>query len=305
MTDHYQAAYQWLVQTHPQVASGLLPARPGVEPRMAALAHRVYACHLRRLMVTGRPESEALEALVYMSVDFLRLQPRFQKTGRYASAGDTTLVERVYSQPEIMAGYYLDGLLLSYAFWQNHTAILAFFLDRFIDALPANATLFEVGTGHGLMALLALETLPAARYVGVDVSPFSIAHAATLLAGNGVAADRFELRCLDARQGLAEVAPAQAVLCCEVLEHVVDPGALLQGLRQALAPGGRAFLTTVANVEADDHVTLFHDVGHIRATLEAGGFRIEQDLALVVPGFEHAVPTPINYAAIVADKEPA
>jgi len=88
-------------------------------------------------------------------------------------------------------------------------------------------------------------------------------------------------------------------ICCEVLEHVEDPRAILLGLRSALGPRGRAFVTTVANVEAEDHIHLFTDAAHIRRVLREAGFRIEAERALPLRGFEEASPLPLNYAAVL------
>jgi 2-polyprenyl-3-methyl-5-hydroxy-6-metoxy-1,4-benzoquinol methylase len=50
-----------------------------------------------------------------------------------------------------------------------------------------------------------------------------------------------------------------------VLEHVDDPASLLAALRGRVDRGAPAFVSTVANMEAEDHVYLFHDAQHIRS----------------------------------------
>ncbi|MET0555696.1 MAG: class I SAM-dependent methyltransferase [Vicinamibacteria bacterium] len=304
MTASLAGAQAWLQREYPQVASGFLPAQE-MEPALAALAERVYASLLRKCDASGRPVAEALEALVRMSVDFMRLQPRFMKTGRYASAGASSLFERFYGRGEVMEGYYLDGLLLTYAFWRNHARILRFFEDEFLAALPEDARLGEIGVGHGLMGLSALTRLTRARYDGLDLSPFALTYAEALFGANGVAAGRAALRCEDAQTGLPPGSGLDGAWCCEVIEHVTDPLPLLRGLRAALAPSGRGFVTTVANVEAEDHVYLFDDAAHVRRVLGEAGLAVEKEMALTLRGFEDARPLPQNYAAIVRRKESA
>lgn len=298
-------AQAWLQREYPQVASGFLTASADADPSLLAIAEPVYASFERACRHSGRQPTDALEGLVRMSVDFLRLQPRFMKTGRYASAGASGLFERFYGRSEVMEGYYLDGLLLSYAFWRNHARLLRFFEDEFLAALPAHARLGEIGVGHGLMALRALSRLPAAEYDGFDLSPFAVSYARSLLAANGVSAARARLRCADALTGLPPGTGLDGAWCCEVLEHVIDPLALLRGLAAALAPHGRAFVTTVANVEAEDHVYLFDDAAHVRRVLGEAGLAVEKEMALTLRGFEDARPLPQNYAAIVRRKESA
>jgi SAM-dependent methyltransferase len=298
-------AQAWLQREYPQVASGFLPAADDVDPPLAALGERVYASLARKCHASGRPLTEALEALVRMSVDFMRLQPRFMKTGRYASAGAEGLFERFYGRGEVMEGYYLDGLLLTYAFWRNHARFLRFFEDEFLASLPRDARLGEIGVGHGLMALSALTRLTEATYEGLDLSPFALAYTQALLSANGVAGGRARLRCEDALSGLPPGSDLDGAWCCEVIEHVTDPRPLLRGLAAALAPSGRAFVTTVANVEAEDHVYLFDDAAHVRRVLGEAGLAVEDEMALTLRGFETARPLPLNYAAIVRRAEPA
>jgi 2-polyprenyl-3-methyl-5-hydroxy-6-metoxy-1,4-benzoquinol methylase len=200
-----------------------------------------------------------------------------------------------------MEGYYLDGLLLTYAFWINHAALYRCFVRTFLPRLPREARVLEIGVGHGLMALTLLRELPAARYEGLDISPFSLAYAARLLAANGIDLHRASLREEDAA-GPTAAPPEErdAVVCCEVLEHVEDPASLLRTLRQRLRPDGCAFVTTVANVEADDHIYRFEDEAHIRRLLEDAGLRVLNELALPLRGYETARPLPLNYAAVLA-----
>ena len=86
---------------------------------------------------------------------------------------------------------------------------------------------------------------------------------------------------------------------------MTDPLPLLRGLAAALAPSGRAFVTTVANVEAEDHVYLFDDAAHVRRVLGEAGLAVEKEMALTLRGFETARPLPLNYAAIVRRAETA
>jgi 2-polyprenyl-3-methyl-5-hydroxy-6-metoxy-1,4-benzoquinol methylase len=161
----------------------------------------------------------------------------------------------------------------------------------------------EVGTGHGLMATRLLRDVPGSRYLGLDLSPFSLRYASSLLHAHGIADDRVDLR-LVPPDGVVDLSSERGQfdvgLCCEVLEHVKDPRVLLDLLRESLRPGGRAFVTTVANMEAVDHVYLYDDADHIRRELTAAGFTVERELVQTVRGMENVRPQPLNYAAIIA-----
>jgi 2-polyprenyl-3-methyl-5-hydroxy-6-metoxy-1,4-benzoquinol methylase len=248
-------------------------------------------------------ESE-LEAFVAVSIDFLRLQGRFMSSGRYARAGDAAdLVEDLYNDESKMKGYYLDGLALTYALWPNHARMIRFMAQQFLPLLRPGDRIVEVGVGHGLLAALMFDTQPDLQYVGVDISPSSLEYAESALLQTGVEKDRVTMVHADATSGdlvaLGGEGGFDGLVCCEVLEHVDHPDVLSSSLAQALAPGRPAFLSTVANMEAEDHVYLFHDVEEIREMLSSTGWTAQQDLASVLPGAESWDPLPVNYSALV------
>jgi 2-polyprenyl-3-methyl-5-hydroxy-6-metoxy-1,4-benzoquinol methylase len=296
-----EACMGWFRSHYPQIAGGLLFSVADRDPDLDRHAEAVLGFLARKREAEGGSMDGALEGVARMSFDFLRLQPRFMKTGRYRAARSEPVRERIYARQEVMEGYYLDGLLLTYAFWVNHAALYRYFVRTFLPRLPRAPRVLEIGVGHGLMALTLLRELPEALYQGVDISPFSLDYAARLLSANGVDLSRASLREEDAA-GPAAVTGQEcdAVLCCEVLEHVEDPAALLRTVRRRLRPDGLAFVTTVANVEADDHIYRFEDEAHIRRVVEAAGLRVASELALPLRGYETARPRPLNYAAVLA-----
>jgi 2-polyprenyl-3-methyl-5-hydroxy-6-metoxy-1,4-benzoquinol methylase len=138
------------------------------------------------------------------------------------------------------------------------------------------------------------------RYLGIDISPRSISYSAAALGALGIAESRYRLLVADATSATASVEePCGAAICCEVLEHVDEPGSLLAALQHLSGPDAPAFVSTVANMEAEDHVYLFHDVDDIRATLRASGYGVVVDQPLVLEGAEHTTPTPLNYSAVL------
>ena len=226
------------------------------------------------------------------------------KTGRYALSASDGLVAELYGDEEKMKGYYLDGLAMTYALWPNHARMLRFLLEDFAPRVAADGTLLEVGVGHGLMAALLLERAPGLRYVGVDISPSSLEYAAASLATIGVDAARYAMVNADAIGGdlrlLSDGDGFDALVCCEVLEHVEVPDLLLANLARSLKPGGVGFLSTVANMEAEDHVYLFHDTEHIRSTIAGNGWVVYDDRPHVLPGAEDWSPLPVNYSAVAS-----
>lgn len=92
----------------------------------------------------------------------------------------------------------------------------------------------EVGCGGGHV----LRMFPDNELVGVDVSGEMIQKARRNLKGCRVGLLRGEVADLD-----LPAAGFDRIICSEVLEHVVDPEALIREMRNLLAPTGRIVIT--------------------------------------------------------------
>ena len=283
------------------VAGGLIDQHLPPEHEAWAYAERALG------YVAARSQDDMateLEAFAMLSIDFLRLQARFMKTRRYASqGGGADLVESLYNDEAKMKGYYLDGLALSYALWPNNARRLRFLIEGFLPRLPAHPRVVEVGAGHGLLGALMLDARPDLDYLAVDISPSALVYTEEALLGAGVDASRVTVAQADAMSGdLDELSGGKGfagLVCCEVLEHVNHPERMLTGFATALRPGGSAFVSTVANVEFEDHVYLYNDADEIRAMVHETGWQAEDELVEALPGCEAWDPLPVNYSAVL------
>jgi 2-polyprenyl-3-methyl-5-hydroxy-6-metoxy-1,4-benzoquinol methylase len=296
--DYLEQLSAQITREYPVLANGLLPNRLPTDDPLWEWA-TIATEHVLR--ITGADEAklaQCAESFVVTSLDFLRLQARFVKTGRYAKASACETAT-IYADSETMTDY-LDGLALTYAMWPNHARLLEFFTRTLVPALPSNAHVLEVGPGHGLFAAVLLDRRSDVAYTGVDISPRSISYSAGALAATGIAPGRYDLVVGDATD-TATIAASQftGAICCEVLEHVDDPRALLAQLRACVAGESPVFVSTVANMEAEDHVYLFHDADDIRTTIRASGFTVESDQPLPLAGAEALEREPLNYSALL------
>lgn len=98
----------------------------------------------------------------------------------------------------------------------------------------AGRRILEIGCGGGHV----LRLFPDASLVGVDVSSVMLAKARRNLAGYRVELRHGEVGEMDWGDGAFD-----GLICTEVLEHVVEPEAVLGHARRLLRTGGRAVFT--------------------------------------------------------------
>lgn len=207
----------------------------------------------------------------------LREEARFKTRQHYSrSAADfDAVVGEVYDSAEVMEGYYLVGLLMSYFVWPHHFELLRFFEDAFLSPDDGEvASVAEWGCGHGLFSLLAARRWPGAAVALADVSRHSLAFATRLLAAAGHGG-RLRSRLGDILAGGQDgEPPAERLICAELLEHVADPEALLRRVHAGLAPGGRVFLTAAINAPQLDHIQLYRGTGEVFAMVARAGLEV-------------------------------
>jgi 2-polyprenyl-3-methyl-5-hydroxy-6-metoxy-1,4-benzoquinol methylase len=104
--------------------------------------------------------------------------------------------------------------------------------------VPAGARVLEIGPGDGVVGAW-LTANKGCRVIGVEYVPAAAAAAAPYFAHmiTGSIEDP------DVQAQVRTRAPFDAIIFADVLEHLVDPWAVLRELRPLLAPGGRVLLS--------------------------------------------------------------
>jgi 2-polyprenyl-6-hydroxyphenyl methylase/3-demethylubiquinone-9 3-methyltransferase len=115
-----------------------------------------------------------------------------------------------------------------------------------LDYIEARAGLAEmrvldVGCGGGLLAEGMARR--GARVTGIDLAPEALAVARLHAIESGVPVDYRQV----AVEALADQEPARydLVTCLEMLEHVPDPGAIVNALARLARPGGHVVCSTI------------------------------------------------------------
>lgn len=231
-------------------------------------------------------DGSPVASLAEYTVMYLKEQVLFDKTGRYSNDDFDEVQKNVYDNPEVMRRFYLEGLMLTHAFWPIHLDIHTLFSAAFVPRVPNQGVGLELGFGHGLYLLEILSERPGTRTQSYDISRHSVEYAGHVLQAGGIPQERFELRLADVRHPLplADASQGWAVFA-EVLEHIPNPTEALAELARLLQPGAPLFATTVLFSNAIDHITQFESAEQVRGMLVEAGFDITTERAFAVSDY--------------------
>jgi 2-polyprenyl-3-methyl-5-hydroxy-6-metoxy-1,4-benzoquinol methylase len=262
-----------------------------------------FFTYINKLVAAGLIDVESsIESFTKLCYEFMILQSRFLRNRTYNSSSFEEVNQKVYQNSIYMETDYLNGLLFTYALWLNHKKIYDYFLN-FIDRLEKKRlrSCLEIGVGHGLMTYSLINKFPQMRYSGIDISMSSIK-----IAGERMRAIypetklNFQIMDATAEMNYAAGYKFDLILCCEVLEHVENPNLVLNNIYEKLGDSGVSFVTTVINLEAIDHIYLFHDVDNLESFFENNNLEVLDRLVLPIPNSQQ-VPDLLqaNYVAVL------
>lgn len=116
---------------------------------------------------------------------------------------------------------------------------------------PATSLVLEAGCGTGAQTVTLAANSPEASIISINISSSSLAEARTRMKSTGIGKVAFgqaDITYLPFAPGAFDHA-----FLCFVLEHLKDPGAVLQTIRLLLKPGG-----TVTVIEGDHGSAYFY-----------------------------------------------
>lgn len=114
------------------------------------------------------------------------------------------------------------------------------------QATLAGARVADIGCGGGLLSEAMARA--GAQVTGVDLAPAALAAARAHAAQTGVTVDYRE--CSAEALATAQAGAYDLVTCLELLEHVPEPGAVVQACAALLRPGGTAVFATLSRTPA-------------------------------------------------------
>ncbi len=209
-----------------------------------------------------------------------------RRTGSYRLTRFEDAVREVYANTEYMARY-MNGLLLSQVWWENHTRVIDYYAREFLPRNVAGYRHLEVGPGHGLLLHFAARDERAAELAGWDLSDASLSATRDALARLAVPREvLLEKRNLfDAPVGERRF---DSIVISEVCEHLEDPHAALRSLRPHLAPQGRLFVNVPVNSPAPDHIYLLRTPEEAVEMVRTSGYTVEDQHFFPMTGYSEA-----------------
>jgi SAM-dependent methyltransferase len=276
VTPHLQRVWDDVQARHRPFLAGINEAREVDPQRFAELAEM----SLDWLVQVSGPDviPVAVDAFVEFTTAVNLAQARYEQTGRYEHRSYAELYASQYSRDDQMQTY-LWGSYLTNFLWGHHVEIWLQFDDRFAKRLPADAEIVELGSGHGWWGALALRRASGARLRGFDVSGQAIQIAESMARAAGVA-ERATYAQLDALAlDQPAVNPADACICCFLVEHLEEPDRLFAVISGLLRPGGRAFVTGALTAPHTDHIAEFRRESELVLLAEAQGLRVVESFS--------------------------
>ena len=225
-------------------------------------------------------ESDDSLAESYMALNSMILQETyfFKRNGRYRHSKLEEVASDVYANDDYMKKYMM-GLAISDYLWPQHMELI----DYFESSLTGmGGTYLEIGPGCGQLLSRAIRSGRFTSYSACDLSRTSADLCNRYLRWCGYQ-DLCRVRIEDFMTWDSDQ-KFDSVVMGEVLEHVEDPRGMLVKIADLLSTGGKAYISTVINAPAIDHIYLFSDIKEVTDLFEDVGFRIDDYCCACIGG---------------------
>ena len=195
------------------------------------------------------------------------------KYNRYPLADEKDAYKKVYDNIKVMKSY-MFGVAISQFLWSTHYAMYSFFIKNITKSNLKIKNYLEVGSGHGLFFLKALENLREdTKFDIVDISSTSIKITKSVI--NFFYKGERDINYY--KKNVFDYKPNEKydfITLGEVLEHVNNPKKLLKQLHFLLNPNGRVYMSTCVDCPSIDHIYHFKSIGEIEQLIKKSGFKI-------------------------------
>ncbi len=219
------------------------------------------------------PLKYAINSYLKLCFDMFESHKYFMKYNRYPLADEKDAYKKVYDNIKVMKSY-MFGVAISQFLWSTHYAMYSFFIKNITKSNLKIKNYLEVGSGHGLFFLKALENLREdTKFDIVDISSTSIKITKSVI--NFFYKGERDINYY--KKNVFDYKPNEKydfITLGEVLEHVNNPKKLLKQLHFLLNPNGRVYMSTCVDCPSIDHIYHFKSIGEIEQLIKKSGFKI-------------------------------
>ena len=225
---------------------------------------------------------ELVEAYLFLVEETFREMVYFFINKKYRYSTLEEVNDKVYQNQEYMTKLML-GLQISEYLWVDHILIHRWYLN-ILDKIDRNkeGCFLEIGPGHGHYFLEAVNRGIFKEYIGIDVSPSSIALAEEHLK-TYAKYENYRFICADINSYTFEK-KFDMVTMSEVIEHVEHPENLLKRIYEITKPDADIYITVPINAPALDHIYLFRNIQEVIQFVRDAGFEVHKQYAVTSRG---------------------
>lgn len=223
------------------------------------------------------------EAYLFLNDMILQETYFFKRNGHYRHSSLEEVAADVYHNEEYMKNYMI-GLAVSDFLWPQHLKILDYY-EKYLESFPiVEGSYLEIGPGSGQLLLRAVNSGKFSEMTACDISESSAELCNRFLDFMGK-----EKECRVIVKNFFDFPDEKQFDCIvmgEVLEHVEDPESMLRKIGSLLKNEGRAFVSTVINAPAIDHIYLFRNEEEVKKLVEGSGFEIVDSYSAAIGGVQ-------------------
>lgn len=241
------------------------------------------------------------DGYAYFVMDANKEQALYERRGHYRNRSYEDVYRTVYDNDKYMSKYHW-GVFATTFLWAHHLEIYRFFKERFIPRLmDGQSRHLDLGSGSGIWSCLIAGAKAEWEVLALDISKTSLdicmGHAKAAGVTGRVTPQIGDALEFDGAQGF------QSGSSCFLLEHLEQPGRLIETFRRSLVPGAPVFITAAVTAAEVDHIFEFATEGEVARLLEDGGLRVLEMLSAFPPPHSRTRFLPRSVAFVAVTKE--
>ena len=223
----------------------------------------------------------SIKAYLKLCTDMMVSQKYFLKFKKYPIDDEKVAYKIVYDNVNEMKSYMI-GVAMSQFLWPTHYAMYSFFIEKISNENSKIKNYLEIGPGHGLFLIQALEKLKKdTNFEIVDISKTSVKITKSIV-------DFLVKKEKKINYTIRNIFDFKSpnkfdfITIGEVLEHVTKPQKILKQLNNLISDNGSIYVSTCVDCPSIDHVYHFKSVKEIEQMINNCGFKILDNLVLPV-----------------------